>query len=103
MNKYYSQINLLSFNNKDQILKTWDDIKKSLDNIINDENLSVNENVNDSDDEETNEYCKITYKNNTYILDDNKLYKINDDNSKGELYGENINGKIKKITVLLNN
>jgi len=97
MNKYYSQINLLSFNNKDQILKTWDDIKKSLDNIINEENLSVNEDNYESDDEETNEYCKITYKNNTYIFDDNKLYKINDDNSKGELYGSFINGKIKKI------
>lgn len=97
MNKYYSQINLLSFNNKDQILKTWDDIKKSLDNIINEENLSVNEENDESDDEETNEYCKITYKNNTYIFDDNKLYKINDDNSKGDLYAENINGKIKKI------
>ena len=76
MNKYYSQINLLSFNNKDQILKTWDDIKKSLDNIINEENLSVNEDNYESDDEETNEYCKITYKNNTYIFDDNKLYSL---------------------------
>ena len=65
-------------------MKTWDD-------IINKENLSVNENDDDSDDEETNEYCKITYKNITYIFDDNKLYKINDDNTKGELYAENIN------------
>ena len=88
---------LARFNNKDQILKIWDDIKKSLDNIINEENLSVNEDDYDTDDEETNEYCKITYKNNTYILDDNKLYKINDDNTKGELYGSFINGKIKKI------
>jgi len=99
MNKYYSQINLLSFNNKDQILKTWDDIKKSLDNIINEENLGGIDDDNVSDDEETNEYCKITYKNNTYIFDDNKLYKINDDNTKGELYAENINGKIKKIKI----
>ena len=97
MKKYYSQINLLSFNNKDQILQTWNDIKKSLDDIINEENLSLSEDVNDSDDEETNEYCKITYKNNTYILDDNKIFKINDDNSKGELYGSFINGKINKL------
>jgi hypothetical protein len=96
MKKYYSQINLLSFNNKDQIIKTWDDIKKSLDNIINEENLIVNKDI-DVSDEETNEYCKITYKNNTFILNDNKLYKINDDNTKGELYAENINGKIMKI------
>ena len=101
MKKYYSQINLLSFNNKDQILKTWDDIKKSLDNIINEENLSVSEGIDDSESDDLDEYCKITYKNNIYIFDDNKLFKINDDNTKGELYAENINGKIKKFKVLL--
>ena len=36
------------FNNKDQILKTWNDIKKSLVNIIN-------QVVNDNNNEETNE------------------------------------------------
>ena len=82
------------FNNKDQILKTWNDIKKSLDNIINEENFSVSDDIDESDSDEPEEYSKIIYKNNTYIFDDNKLYKINDDNTKGELYAENINGKI---------
>jgi hypothetical protein len=95
MNKYYSQINLLSFNNKDQILETWDQIKKSLDNIINEENLTNTELSLDNEDSDSDEECKITYKNKTYILDDNKLYNINDDNSKGEIYGSFINGKIK--------
>ena len=38
--KYYSEINLLSFNNKEQIIETWNIVRKTLDNIINKENLS---------------------------------------------------------------
>jgi len=38
--KYYSEINLLSFNNKEQIIETWNMVRKTLDNIINEENLS---------------------------------------------------------------
>lgn len=38
--KYYSEINLLSFNNKEQIIETWNIVRKTLDNIINEENLS---------------------------------------------------------------
>ena len=38
--KYYSEINLLSFNNKEQIIETWNMVRKTLDNIINKENLS---------------------------------------------------------------
>jgi hypothetical protein len=38
--KYYSEINLLSFNNKEQIIETWNMVKKTLDDIINEENLS---------------------------------------------------------------
>ena len=40
MKKYYSEINLLSFNNKEQIIETWNIVRKTLDNIINEENLS---------------------------------------------------------------
>jgi superfamily II DNA or RNA helicase len=35
MKKYYSEINLLSFNNNKHIIATWNQIKNSLDNIIN--------------------------------------------------------------------
>jgi hypothetical protein len=111
INKYYSQINLLSFNNKEKILKTWDMVKKSLDNIINEENLSISEDVADTDfnsDDENSDYDsdsdihdndikKIIIKNKTYILEDNKLYKINNDCMKGKLYGSFINGKIIKL------
>jgi hypothetical protein len=97
INKYYSQINLLSFNNKEEILKTWDNIKKSLDTIINEENLSIFNDINNLDEESDEEINKIIHKNKTYILENNKLYKINLDNSKGELYGEYTNGKVKKF------
>ena len=110
INKYYSQINLLSFNNKEKILKTWELVKKSFDNIINEENLSISEDIDDtdfnSDDENSddsdsdihdNDIKKIIIKNKTYILEDNKLYKINNDCMKGKLYGSFINGKIIKL------
>ncbi len=36
-------------------------------------------------------------KGNIYILDGDKLYNINEDETKGKLYGSYINGKVKKI------
>jgi hypothetical protein len=88
-------------------------VKKSLDNIINEENLSISEDVNDidfnsddenSDDENSDDESesdddikKIIIKNKTYILDDNKLYKINKDGVKGKLYASFINEKIIKL------
>jgi hypothetical protein len=90
MKKYYSEINLLSFNNKEQIINTWNQIKLSLDNIINNENLSE---TNTSDDEEI---CEIKYKGIMYILDNNNLYHIDNEN-KGKLFGSYINGKVKII------
>ena len=110
INKYYSQINLLSFNNKEKILRTWDMVKKSLDNIINEENLSISEDVDNtdfnsddensddsSDEDSENDIKKIIIKNKTYILDDNKLYKINNNGLKGKMYGSFIDGKIIKL------
>jgi len=90
MKKYYSEINLLSFNNKEQIINTWNQIKFSLDNIINNEHLSESET---SDDEEI---CEIKYKGIMYILDNNNLYHI-DNSNKGKLFGSYINGKVKII------
>ena len=86
-------------------------VKKSLDNIINEENLSISEDVADTDfnsDDENSDYDsdsdihdndikKIIIKNKTYILEDNKLYKINNDCMKGKLYGSFINDKIIKL------
>jgi len=39
----------------------------------------------------------IEYKNKTYILEDTQVYKINENNKKGKLYGTFIDGKIKKL------
>ena len=83
-------------------MRTWNDISKSLDDIINDENQSFLE-ENNNDDEDIN---IIIHKNKTFILENNKLYNINniynlgdkiDINNKGSLYGEYINGKVVVI------
>lgn len=39
----------------------------------------------------------IEHKGKTYILDDNKVYKMNEDGSKDILYGTFIDGKVKKL------
>jgi hypothetical protein len=91
----------MSFNNKHIILETWNDIRKSLDDIINDENQSFLEENNNFNDEENIDI--IIHKNKTFILENNKLYNFNnkynlgdkiDINDKGSLYGEYINGKV---------
>lgn len=91
MKKYYSEINLLSFNNKEQIIETWNNVKKTLDNIINEKNLSKSEDQEDENIED--EPCEIKYKGITYILEGMKVYNIKD-GIKGEYYGEFNNGKI---------
>ena len=93
MQKYYSEINLLSFNNKEQIIETWNNVKKSLDNIINEENLSKSEDQEDENIED--ESFEIKYKGITYILEGMKVYNIKN-GIKGELCGEFNNGKIIK-------
>jgi len=94
MKKYYSEINLLSFNNKEQIIETWNSVKKTLDNIINEENLSKSEEQEENIIED--ESCEIKYKGVTYILEGMKVYNIKD-GIKSELYGEFNNGKIIKL------
>jgi hypothetical protein len=94
MKKYYSEINLLSFNNKEQIIETWNNVKKTLDNIINDENLSKSEDQEDNIIED--EPCEIKCKGITYIIEGIKVYNIKD-GIKGDLYGEFNNGKIIKL------
>jgi len=38
----------------------------------------------------------IEYKGNNYILEGDKLYNINEDDTKGKLFGSYIDGKVKK-------
>jgi type I restriction-modification system DNA methylase subunit len=48
------------------------------------------------------EYEIISYKNKNYILDNMELFEVNDDESKGELFGKYKNGKVKKIQKVKN-
>lgn len=62
-------------------------------------NSKVNESGNDDIEEdqssdETYEY--ITYKDKEYILEDEEVYEINSDGTKGELFGTYKNNKLKK-------
>jgi restriction endonuclease S subunit len=52
---------------------------------------------NDIEDDADSEYEIISYKNKNYILDNMELFEINDDITKGELFGKYKNGKVKKI------
>jgi type I restriction-modification system DNA methylase subunit len=72
-------------------------------NETNDE--SIIDELNDKDIKELNKTTKhkskkiqtIEYKNKIYILEDNKIYKMDDDGNKDKQYGFLIDGKIKKL------
>jgi hypothetical protein len=120
LKKYYNELNLLSYNNKDLIIDTWASLR-TLDDIINSEasnKLTYNSqtpqyklidfsddsdselSVSDSETSETeDEQVEIKIRGKKYILEDNKLFKISNGN-KGEFYGKYENGKvIKEIEV----
>jgi restriction endonuclease S subunit len=59
--------------------------------------MKVDDVNDDIEDETESEYEIISYKNKNYILDNMKLFEINDDKTKGELFGKYKNGKVKKI------
>ncbi len=102
MKKYYSEINLLSFNNKEMIVETWNTLKKSIDDIINLDNQKIDnfddllDDTSESDDTDDTDECEIKYKGKTYILNNNNLYTINIIGNKDKLYGNYVNGKIIK-------
>jgi hypothetical protein len=67
-----------------------------MDNIVEE----LEDNSKDESDEEQpeeDEYETIEYKGNNYILDGDKLYNINEDDTKGKLFGRYIDCKVKKI------
>ena len=117
--KYYSEINLLSYNNKDLILETWNDLKKidelvstnkinSTDTIYKNQNIKLEENnysltsnIIDSDfsddENENNIPTEIIIQGKQYFFDNLDIYLKKTDGTKGELYGKYDNGKIIKI------
>ena len=102
---------------KKQIDKLFKEFKNNNEEPINDEPINENlineEPINEEPiiDDPINEKPKksskkiskkkqiktIEYKNKTYILEDTQVYKINENNKKGKLYGTFIDGKIKKL------
>lgn len=122
--KYYHEINLLSYNNKDIIMETWASLK-NLDKIIESEtddalyesSSDTESSESDKDEKKEKKYNKIInfyessseteseiadlieikIKDKIYLLEDDKVYIKKDDGSVGKLYGMYKNGKIKKI------
>jgi len=87
------------------IQKLYDcvDLTVNYNNPIMDNDNSVEELEDNSDNEpnedqsEDEEYETIQYKDTLYILENDKLYNINEDDTKGKLFGSYIDGKVKKI------
>jgi hypothetical protein len=115
LKKYYNELNLLSYNNKDLIIETWASLR-TLDDIIGLEatnkitytpppptpykiiNFSDDSDseLSDSDSELSNtedEQVEIKIKGKKYILEDNNLFIITN-GKKGEFYGKYENGKV---------
>ncbi len=115
LKKYYNELNLLSYNNKDLIIETWASLR-TLDDIIGLEatnkityvpppptpykiiNFSDDSDseLSDSDSElseSEDEQVEIKIKGKKYILEDNNLFKIAN-GKKGEFYGKYENGKV---------
>jgi hypothetical protein len=124
--KYYNEINLLSYNNKEMIYDTWKGLA-NLKEMVNEQQITNNSDSSDesssesdtSSDEEvntaklinfkkkfvdtqkvstnpTNKTNTIKIKDKEYFIDGFNVYIKNPDNSRGELYGAYLNGKIKK-------
>jgi hypothetical protein len=144
--RYYSDINLISYNNKDMVKETWKNLKpinnktnkrvlkeaiseskegdkprgfddlidelpehekpswlkmKPKDKLIIEESDSDDSTLSsdsDSDIEECN-FPEINIKGEQYILDGNKVFIKNSNETKGKLYGTYSNGKVKKCLI----
>ncbi len=122
---YYNELNLLSYNNKDLVYDTWASLQ-SLDEIINSEEnngniisdikqcenkvkpnkMTINDYINDTSDSELSEESEsdsdseideIIIKGKHYIIEDSFVFVKNPDNTKGEIYGKYVNGKVVKL------
>jgi hypothetical protein len=125
MKRYKDDINVISYNNKCMIKKTWESLKninedsdsekdcydiKAFDNVISEQDhvelctkqlingtlINMTESDTESDiesDEEIPDIIVIKIKNKPYIVKGVEVY----DKVSGELYGNYINGKVKRI------
>lgn len=96
----YAKMLQTELNNINEIISIMT-IKNDSEQINKLELENINENIDNNSDnqseENNNDQQIIEYKNKTYILENDKIYKINDNGDKGEQYGNLINGKVKKI------
>ncbi len=96
MNKQVSeQKNYISI--LEQQLKNLKAISNDKKDIIQEPLVEVINNI-DNKEEEKKEYETIEFKNKKYYLIKKKVYRINKDNTLGELYGKYKNGEIVKNT-----
>jgi hypothetical protein len=70
--------------------------KQFITNIIKSNNTDDKYESDSEDEDSDEEYNIIKYKDVDYIVENEQLYKINDDNTKGELFGTYKNNKVKK-------
>ena len=126
LKRYHSDLNIISYNNKDIVLETWASLKNidkiletditpelfELDNVSDDgkivkkdknKNIFTNKKSIISDDYDSNsesdddiDNIKIIIKNNTYILEDYNKLYNIYGNKKSDFYGILSNGKIIK-------
>ena len=89
LKSYYSELNLLSYNNKDLILDTWNTLT-NLDKMIDSESDSES-------DAETDIVHYIEIKGVKYILEDSNVFRILTNGLPGKIYGTYSDGKFKKI------
>ena len=101
INKEESEFNKQVETMKIVIQKLYDcvDLTVNYNNPVMDNDNTVEELKDGSDEEqsESEDYETIKYKGNNYILEGDKLYNINEDATKGKLFGSYIDGKVKKI------
>lgn len=110
-------VNALTFNNRHLVQSTWLQLKNNqlpehkrpdIDLLEDDKNELTNKLKNllqlsdsdsessSSDSEDENPNIKIVYKSNPYILENDKLFYININGTKGNLFGTYLNGKVSK-------
>jgi hypothetical protein len=94
INEIISIMTIKSKNDSELInkLEELENIEENIDIISNNSN-----NQSEQSEENNNDQQIIEYKNKTYILENDKIYKINENGNKSEQYGNLINGKVKKI------
>jgi len=70
--------------------------KQFIMSIVKSNNTDDKYESDSEDDDSDEEYNIIKYKDIDYIVENEQLYKINKDNTKGELFGTYKNNKVKK-------